>query len=373
MRQALAPGAYSDRAYAQAEDVHVFDRTWQWVAMASDLASPGAFEVVTVGGRQWVLRCGADGVVRALRNVCLHRGARLCTGSGRGPLRCPYHGWTYDDDGVLIGVPFRAGFEDDLHPGVDALGAGRVERWGPAVFFNPNPMAASLRETLGPLHAQLDPLFAAMDAVLDVAFLDIDANWKIVMENALETYHVGFIHGESIQPLGFEVTHTDFHGAHSVSHYSAPPSKRKLNAIAYAFPDRPIALDGYLHANLFPNSTVATAYGNFFVLTRTEPRGIARTRLHWTMVSTRHGPRSAAAADTAALMNESNKAFLRRTFEEDAGICASVHAWCAEATTRGYLGAQEKRVAAFEDELSARVGSIGVTVESVPSNPGSST
>ena len=221
-----------------------------------------------------------------------------------------------------------------------------------------------MRETLGPLHAQLDPLFAAMDSVVDVASIDIDANWKIVMENALETYHVGFIHGESIQPLGFEVTHTDFEGAHSVSHYSAPRSKRKLAAIAYAFPERPVALDGYLHANIFPSSTIATAYGNFFVLTRTEPLGIARTRLHWTMVSTRHAAQSAAAADTAALMNESNKAFLRRTFEEDAGICASVHAGCAEATTRGYLGAQEQRVAAFEHELVARIGPIGSTLGS---------
>lgn len=337
----------------------MFEGSWQWVAMASDLPAAGTSIVITVAGRQWILRRGADGAVRALRNVCLHRGARLCTGPGRGALRCPYHGWTYDDDGVLIGVPFRGGFEDDLRPGLDALGAGRVEPWGPALFFNPDPAAGTLHETLGPLHAQLDPIFTAMSEVVDTASVDIAANWKIVMENALEAYHVGFIHGDSIHPLGFQVTHTGFHGAHSVCHFSAPPAKRKLRLISYAFPDRPIALDGYLHAHVFPASTVATAYGNFFVLTRTEPLAIDRTRLHWTMVSTRHGARSEAAATAAALMDESNKAFLRRTFEEDAAICARVHAGCAEATTRGYLGDQEDRVAAFEHEVVARMGLVG--------------
>src|SRR5207237_92278 len=136
-----------------------------------DLPAPGDFTVVTVSGRQWILRRGADGVVRGLRNVCLHRGTRLCIGRGNGPLRCPYHGWTYDDRGVLIGVPFAGGLEDDVRRGVDELGAGQVTSWGPALFLNPDPTAPSLRDTLGPLFDQLDPLFAAMDAVLDVRFV----------------------------------------------------------------------------------------------------------------------------------------------------------------------------------------------------------
>ena len=351
MRQPLPPDAFSDPAIARAEDQAVFGRSWQWVASNADLPKPGDFVVVTVAARQWVLRRGADGVVRGVRNVCIHRGARVCSGRGHGPLRCPYHGWTYNDDGVLIGVPFAAGLENDLQRGVDALGAGQVTSWGPALFFNPDPTAPSLRDTLGALHAQLDPLFGAMDTVFDVRSIDIDANWKIVMENALETAHVPFVHGESIQPLGFEVTHTDFHGASSLSHYSAPPSRRKLAAIEFAFPARPIALDGYIHANLFPNTTVATAYGNFFALTRTEPLAPNKTRLHWTMFSTRCSARSEAAAGAAAVMNASNQAFLHKTYEEDATILASVHQGCTEATAPGFLGMQELRVAAFEREL----------------------
>jgi phenylpropionate dioxygenase-like ring-hydroxylating dioxygenase large terminal subunit len=356
MRQPLPPSAFSDPAIARAEDRAVFGRSWQWVATDADLPSPGDFTVVTVAGHQWVLRRGADGIVHGVRNVCLHRGSRLCSGSGHGPLRCPYHGWTYDDRGILIGIPFAEGLENDVQRGVDSLGAGQVASWGPALFFNPDPAAPSLRDTLGPLFAQLDPLFAAMDVVVDARSIDIDANWKIVMENALETSHVAIVHHDSIHPLGFEVTRTDFHSAHSVSHYSAPRAPRKLAAIAFAFPDRPIELDGYLHANVFPNSTVATAYGNFFVLTRTEPLAVDKTRLHWTMLSTRCAARSEAAAGAAALMNDSNQAFLQRTFEEDAGICARVHQGSAEATAHGFLGSQELRVAAFERELWSTIG-----------------
>jgi phenylpropionate dioxygenase-like ring-hydroxylating dioxygenase large terminal subunit len=351
MRQLLAPSAFGDPQFAAHEDAHVFAHSWQLVGLTSDLPAPGDYMPIRAAGKQWLLRRGEDGVVRAHANVCLHRGARVCTARGRGPMRCGYHGWTYDDQGALTGIPYRKDFAGE--DGLDALRLrqARIEAWGPALFLQPDASGPTLRDELGSLFAQLDPLFGAMDAPLDYGAIDIDANWKIVMENALETYHVRFIHGESIHPLGFEVTHTEFERAHSVSHYSAPPSPRKLRALAFAYPERPIQLDGYLHANIFPNSTVATAYGNFFVLTRTEPLDVGKTRLHWYMLSTRCGARSQGAIDAAQLMEDSNRQFLRTTFQEDAAICAGTHEGCLEAESHGYLGAQERRVAAFEREI----------------------
>ncbi|MDB4986305.1 MAG: Rieske (2Fe-2S) domain protein [Myxococcaceae bacterium] len=368
MRQLLDPGSFSDRTFAAHENERLFASTWQLVALAADLPSAGDYSLVNVAGRQWVLRRAADGEVRAFANVCLHRGARICGARGNGPMRCGYHGWTYDDHGRLVGVPFRADFDREHALEALELPQATIESWGPALFLRPAAHGPSLAEELGPLHAQLDPLFRAMDRPLEYASIDIDANWKLVMENALETYHVRFIHQHSIQPLGFEVTRTDFHGAHSVSHYSAPASARKERALAFAFPQRPCALDGYLHANIFPNSTVATAYGNFFVLTRTEPLDVGKTRLHWYMLSTRCGERSQGATDAAQMMDDSNRQFLRATFEEDGAICASTHAGCREATSRGYLGAQEQRVLAFEREVSARLCATRTTA----ARPGSS-
>jgi choline monooxygenase len=351
MRQLLAPSAFSDPQFAAREDAHVFAHGWQLVAFDFELPAPGDFTPVRVAGRQWLLRRGADGVVRAFANVCLHRGARLCTARGNGPLRCGYHGWSYDDHGKLTGVPFRGDFPRE--DGLDSLRLrqARVESWGPALFLHPQPSGPTLREELGALHAQLDPLFRALDRPLDYGALEIAANWKIVMENALETYHVRFIHGESIQPLGFEVTHTEYERAHSISYYSAPPAPRKLRVLEFAYPSRAFALDGYLHANIFPNSTIATAYGNFFVLTRTEPVDVGKTRLHWYMLSTRCGARSQGAIDAARLIDDSNRQFLRTTFQEDGAICAGTHEGCLEAESQGYLGAQERRVAAFEQEI----------------------
>lgn len=353
MRQLLEPSWFSDADVAKREDERVFGRSWQLVGMVSDVPNPGDFVVVRVGGKGWIVRRCADRSIRAFHNVCRHRGARLCESRGHGPIRCRYHAWTYNDAGELVGVPFRQDFGDDFEQERVSLPEARVQTWGPAIFVNPDPNAPPLERVLGVLHPQLDPLFGAMGQLLDAMFMDIDANWKIVMENALETYHVSFVHGETITPLNFKVTHTEYLGASSISHYSAPPQPRKLRAIDFAFPNRPVQLDGYTHANLFPNSTVATAYGNFFVLTRTEPRGPAQTRLHWYMLSTRCDPQTEAAAAAAHMMNESNRAFLRTTFEEDASICARTHEGCREMGARGFLGAQEQRVAAFERELFA--------------------
>jgi len=360
MRQTLEPASFSDAAFAAREQAEVFGRGWQLVAATSELEAAHSHLRITVAGRDWILRRGADGALRCLANVCLHRGTRICNAPrGQGPLRCAYHGWTYDDAGQLIGVPFQKDFPA-LVPGEMALPTASVEVWGPAVFVNPDPAALDLRATLGPLFLQLDPVMQAMDQLLDVCAIDVEANWKLVMENALETYHVGFIHAGSIQPLGFAVERTDFHGPHSVSHYTAPRSPRKDRALAFAFPDRPLPLDGYLHANVFPCSTVATAYGNFFVLTRTEPLASDRCRLHWYVFSTRCGPRSAAAIAAAQLGDASNRAFVRRTFEEDAGICAAAHAGVRESLQRGYLGAQEARLLAFERGIARAMADDGI-------------
>jgi phenylpropionate dioxygenase-like ring-hydroxylating dioxygenase large terminal subunit len=356
MRQLLHPGSFSDEGFAARETASVFARSWQLVALHHDIPTAGDQMLVQVAGRQWVLRRCVDGRVRAFANVCLHRGSRICTAAGNGPLRCGYHGWTYDDTGAPIGIPFRSDFAASDPLETLRLRQARVFSWGPALFVQPDESSPSLPDELGTLYEQLDPLFSAMDRRLDQGSLDIEANWKLVMENALETYHVRFIHKHSIQPLGFEVTHTAYNGAHSVSRYSAPPSARKARALAFAYPSRPYALDGYLHANLFPNSTVATAYGNFFVLTRTEPLSVGKTRLHWYMLSTRCAARSQGAIDAAQLMDDSNRQFLRTTFQEDAAICASAHEGCREATEHGFLGSQEQRVVAFEREIGERIG-----------------
>jgi phenylpropionate dioxygenase-like ring-hydroxylating dioxygenase large terminal subunit len=368
MRQVLHPSSFSDPHFAALEHQHLFAKQWQLVATLDELP-PRTHRRVQLAGRDWLLRRGADGAVRCFLNVCPHRGAQLCSAArGEGKLQCAYHGWSFSDDGALLGIPFEETFQGGVPPTLH-LTEARVELLGPAVFVNPERAAPSLAEVLGPLHVPLRPLFEAMGPLLHRHTVDIAANWKVVMENALETSHVAFVHRESIHPLGFEVTGTDHHAGSSLSRYSAPPNQtRKTKALALAFPDRPVLLHGYLHANLFPNSTVATAYGSFFLLTRTEPVTPSTTRLHWFFHATTCGPRSPEQLELATTIDDANIAFVRRTLEEDAAICPSVHEGTWQLPERGYLSTRDDRLLGFERQL---VACLPVETGSFPQHGGS--
>jgi phenylpropionate dioxygenase-like ring-hydroxylating dioxygenase large terminal subunit len=113
----LAPSEHvvSAAAYTSAER-HERDRavvlaSRQLVGYASELPKPGSYCTKTVMDRSILPTRTKDGTVKAFENVCLHRQSRIAKGCGTGGrLSCPYHAWTYDLDGNLVGVPGREGF-----------------------------------------------------------------------------------------------------------------------------------------------------------------------------------------------------------------------------------------------------------------------
>jgi phenylpropionate dioxygenase-like ring-hydroxylating dioxygenase large terminal subunit len=184
--------AYSDPEVLARERREIFERSWHYAGHAGEVARPGDFAATFVGHLPVVLVRGEDGELRAFLNVCRHRGHEVAAGSGnRRTLQCPYHAWTYDLDGSLRSAP-----RSDREPGFDPSGLAlvplRVEILGPLVFVNPEPGAAPLTDFLGPVPGELGDL---ADLVFHrrIAY-EVEANWKIVMENYLECYHCPVAH-----------------------------------------------------------------------------------------------------------------------------------------------------------------------------------
>ena len=119
---------------------------------------PGSFLTAQVGAESVLVVRGDDGELRAFRNVCRHRAARLREGRGEcgKALRCPYHGWTYRTDGRLIGVPEGRGF-DGLDKSALPLMPARVETFAGLVFVTLDPDAPPLHEPLAGLEDKLAP------------------------------------------------------------------------------------------------------------------------------------------------------------------------------------------------------------------------
>ena len=174
--------------------------SWHLVAAADEIAHDGDFVTRDVLGTPVLVR-NARGHTRAFVNVCAHRHTLLVSaprGCAR-RIRCPYHGWEYDDDGAVCKMPDAACFAP-VRRGSDRLSELRVESVGPLRFVCLDAAAPSLEASLGaaPMDFLRDSFAAAPgDPGLRLAVsrvLDHPCNWKIPIENVLESYHVPLLH-----------------------------------------------------------------------------------------------------------------------------------------------------------------------------------
>jgi carnitine monooxygenase subunit len=186
---------YTEEAVLQREQDRIFGHAWQYVGHTGQVAEPGSFFTATAGRVPVVVTRARDGELRALLNVCRHRGFPVADGDGqRETLQCRYHAWTYELDGRLRAAP-RADREGGFDGEELSLVPLEVDTWGPFVFVNPDREAPPLADTLGPL-----PELVAQ--ALDVDALQfrfrsefaVEANWKIACENFLECYHCAVAH-----------------------------------------------------------------------------------------------------------------------------------------------------------------------------------
>ena len=205
----LIPDAYTDADFFVLEQQQVFARNWTVAAPASHCRSPGDFITVEVAGQRIIVLRDEEGELRAFYNVCRHRGTRLCSGSGKlkKHIICPYHGWGYNLRGDCIGTPlFDKGanrralkMHDMSHLiGFDKKNFGlfpvRVAQWGALIFVCLDDSAQPLTEVVGDLPQRLANYRLDEWTVLAERTYDIDCNWKLLFENAVEYYHLPWVH-----------------------------------------------------------------------------------------------------------------------------------------------------------------------------------
>jgi phenylpropionate dioxygenase-like ring-hydroxylating dioxygenase large terminal subunit len=194
LTETLPSDWYVDPAYLAGEHARVFDRSWQYAGPAVLVAEPGSFLTTRAGRIPIVVTRDTEGELNAFVNVCRHRGAEVARDRNgkRKSLQCHYHAWTYGLDGRLRAAPRTDGIDLD---GI-ALPRVAVGSWGPFVFVNPDADAAPLEETLGELPDIVADAGVPLAAVRPrrTASYEIQANWKLVVDNYLECYHCPVAH-----------------------------------------------------------------------------------------------------------------------------------------------------------------------------------
>jgi choline monooxygenase len=251
------PGwTYTDPTLWEAERTGIFFRHWHYVCHQSALDAPGKYVTTAIHDQDVFLACGHDGEIRAFYNVCAHRGHPLVEGSGsKQRLVCPYHAWTYDLTGQLIGV--RGGERGGGFVRSDiCLSAVRTERLLGFVFINLDPEAPSLAEFAGDLP---DAIRDAVPGVEDLRpqqgteyfGTEIACNWKVLIDNFLECYHCETAHPSFSDLLDIPGTKHGF--GKNYTHQFIPSACKAENA-AYPVDLEHDFTDGNFWL-LYPNTT----------------------------------------------------------------------------------------------------------------------
>jgi choline monooxygenase len=202
--RALPAGFYTDAASVELDRHAVFARSWQLVAHAGLLSAGGDHVVANVAGVPILVVRGADGVLRALHNVCRHRAGPLATCDGRGArrLHCQYHGWTYDLQGRLLSAPEMTGAKD-FDVSAVRLPAARVGEWQGLVFVALENATPPLEEMLAGMDARLGTRSLAGLRFHRRVDYEVACNWKVYVENYLEGYHIPHLHPELNRMLDY--------------------------------------------------------------------------------------------------------------------------------------------------------------------------
>jgi choline monooxygenase len=196
---------YIDPAILEAEKAGIFGRTWQYIGHASSVAEPGSYLAGDIAGEPVLVTRAKDGRLRALSNVCRHRGSLLASGTGQGSvIRCPYHAWSYSLEGRLIGQPEFEGVENWDRSSV-CLPEFRAEAWGPFVFVNLDPSGPGLAEVMGAIPGEIAGIGCPWDRLRFSYRRDyvIECNWKVYIDNYLEGYHLPAAHPSLFRELDY--------------------------------------------------------------------------------------------------------------------------------------------------------------------------
>ena len=195
---------YTDPEIFRRELDLIFGPAWNYVALAAEIPNAGDFRRTTVGRLPVVVVRDKNQAVNVLVNRCAHRGVMFCTqnGGNAGAFTCPYHQWTYDTTGRLLGVPFRNGvdgrggmpadFERSQH-WLERLTV--TERHG-VIFATTNNDPPTFEEYLGEANlAWFDRVFDGRSLrILGYERQRIPANWKLMFENIKDPYHASLLH-----------------------------------------------------------------------------------------------------------------------------------------------------------------------------------
>jgi len=216
--------AYTSEDFFKFEQQRLFAKTWTCIGNACTLPNPGDLQPVGFLGQPLVMVRGKHGDIKVFHNVCSHRGNELVWQAchAEKTIQCPYHGWAYGFDGRLLATPNVGGSGVHQIEGLDkskhGLREARCAVWMDLVFVNLDENAPPFDQFIAPLQQRIDRLaspqqFESVRAASSHGRYTIDfaGNWKLCIENNLESYHLPTVHPD-LNAVSRLEDHVHFYG-----------------------------------------------------------------------------------------------------------------------------------------------------------------
>ncbi len=333
---------YSDPRILRREIDMLFRRHPLIVGHAADLPGPGTFFTHRLSGVPILVTRNRDGAIRAFLNICRHRGAIVENAAcgARRAFACPYHAWTYDLDGKLVGIPDKVGFADVEQKELGLVSLPVAERHG-LIFVRPTPGGTlDIPRYLGAVDAQLGRLGVSGYRLFHEEVISAAFNWKIGIDGAIEDYHFGIVHGKT-------ASHLLYANAAKYDHFRPharliSPKRGILDLKSVPRERWSLAEQTMITYLLFPN-TVLLLPGDHFILFSVFPESIDRSTVRYAI----YVPSGPASAEQERRWSRTTK-LSRAVVAEDLAIGESIQAALkADAGLSVHFGRCEQGVANF--------------------------
>ncbi len=349
---------------------------WQFVCTWLEVRDHNDFVRRDLGGIPVVIQ-NFNGALKAFHNVCSHRFAPIQTEPcGNRKLTCGYHGWSYDENGVPLGIPHNEAWYalDRSQKECLALRQFQVAKCGQMVFVRIERGGSSLEEFLGDWFAFYESLSGSFGDVLFKTEITTRSNWKLLVENGYDSTHVQFVHPTTLGQVEFTSsewkgdnradadtllrknigdsasdTHPELNYAlrHSAAFVNMSENQGAIWDACFGpyFPERSFKVEQYIHANLFPNIIITSLMGYYNILLNFEPKSPDETVVHFYVLPSAQNP-GAKELPPGYLHHLGLESL--RTYTEDMEMQRNLQSMAGAVERPGIFGRREDKMKAFE-------------------------
>jgi phenylpropionate dioxygenase-like ring-hydroxylating dioxygenase large terminal subunit len=293
---------YSNEGFRD-EGEKIFHNSWIYAGLTSEFKEINDYKVFESFGKSIIIQKSEHGF-NAFFNTCAHRHSQIFLEKrGNSPLVCKYHGWRYTSEGRLSIVPSK----NDMHLSEDQFNCIKLEKVhislsGKFIFINLDKIPErNLQDYLGEMNETLLKISEALGEKIESNTVEFNANWKLVIENTLEAYHINTVHENSFAMLGISQTSpytVQIFDDHSTFTLESKTANSSLEKMAKLYRSSHFTPTGFFHALIFPNLLIGSTYGLTFFIGTAAPDAPDKCQYQYDLYYSSKCPNSHAVKTT---------------------------------------------------------------------------